>query len=358
MHELLQKVRAKALLAAGRNVIVGGVEHPPTSLSYVAWVDVRGWALGLDGQSQVTVHVAIDGRDVQRVTPALPRADVAQAFPDVRGSEQCGFEVRLGTDVLPWQGGCTLEVRAESSAPHAGSAVIATCRLERQNTAVSRANYGAVWDDTSVSGSVTNAMIAVAGTADPSEYDRSGADTADDVARLAAVQPTDTVVEIGCGTGRVGTKLASRCGHWVGCDVSKNMLGHARETLAALSNVSLVHLNGVDLSGLDSGSADVVYCTGVFMHLDEWDRYRYVLEARRVLRPGGRVYFDNFNLASDEGWKVFEDLFNLEPAARPPNVSRSSTADELKTYAARAGFESIEVLARGLWVTVVARKPA
>ena len=125
-----------------------------------------------------------------------------------------------------------------------------------------------------------------------------------------------------------------------------------------MTNVSLLHLNGVDLAGLDAASADVVYCTGVFMHLDEWERYRYVLDAFRVLRPGGRAYYDNFNIASEEGWKVFEGVLLIDPGARPANVSRSSTAEELKTYAERAGFEQIELFTGGLWVTAVAVKPA
>ena len=242
IKETLQKIRAKALLAAGRNVIRGAVEQPPPEPpawldaagrvagvtrrhhSYVAWADITGWALGLDGQSPVIVHASIDGRLVHSVAPSLPRPDVARAFPHVSGSDRCGFDFRLGTDVLPRQGGCTLVVRAESSVPRQGSAVIATARLERQSTAASRANYGAVWDAASVSESVTNARIAVAGTADDAEYDRSGASTADSIVKLARVTSEDTVVEIGCGTGRVGTKLAPRCARWVGCDVSNNML--------------------------------------------------------------------------------------------------------------------------------------
>ena len=83
-----------------------------------------------------------------------------------------------------------------------------------------------------------------------------------------------------------------------------------------------------------------------------------MVEARRVLKPGGRLYFDNFNLRSDEGWALFEDLYHLEPAARPPNISRSSTPEELLTYAERARFTNIRVLTRGLWVTVIGAKPA
>jgi ubiquinone/menaquinone biosynthesis C-methylase UbiE len=172
------------------------------------------------------------------------------------------------------------------------------------------------------------------------------------------VTATDRVLEIGCGTGRIGVKLAPRCGHWIGADVSTNMLGHAREALKGQANVSFLHLNGVDLTGVESGTLDVAYCSGVFMHLDEWDRYRYITESHRVLKPGGRIYFDNFNLRSEEGWKIFEDLYRMEPAARPPNISRSSTPEELLTYAERAGFEDLKVLTRGLWVTVAGRKPA
>jgi SAM-dependent methyltransferase len=230
--------------------------------------------------------------------------------------------------------------------------------MARQISSGARASYGSVWDQASVSGSATNARVAVAGTADPAEYDRSGASTADDIVQLAQVGPADTVVEIGCGTGRIGVKLAPRCGRWIGCDVSRNMLAHARETLRGHGNVSFVHLNGLDLAGLEDGSADVVYCSGVLMHVDEWERYRYVVEAFRVLRPGGRVYYDNFDLTSPEGWQVFEGVLRLEPAARPPHVSRSSTAAELQTYAEHAGFVHIQVLRRGLWVTVVAVRPS
>ena len=67
-------------------------------------------------------------------------------------------------------------------------------------------------------------------------------------------------------------------------------------------------MNGYDLSGVDPRSLDVVYSTGVFMHLDEWERYRYIADAWRVLRPGGRIYIDNFNLLTDEGWALFDDF--------------------------------------------------
>jgi hypothetical protein len=79
------------------------------------------------------------------------------------------------------------------------------------------------------------------------------------------------------------------------------------------------------------------------MHLEEWDRYNYVLEARRVLRPGGRVYIDNFSLCADEGWQVFETHRTaFPPMQRPAQISKSSTPQELETYLRRAGFEDVQ----------------
>jgi SAM-dependent methyltransferase len=358
MIELAEKLRAKALLWSGRNAIIGSLEQPTDLHAYNAWIDVRGWALSLDGASAITIECLIDDKVVHRTTPDTPRPDIGALFPGLRAAMHCGFETRLTLSVLPWQGASQLTIKAVSDTPRRGEARLATVEIRRQASVVARANYGAVWNAPEVSGSIDSARTSVAGTTDVQEYERSGDATASDIVELARVTPTDRVLEIGCGTGRIGVKLAPRCGHWIGADVSTNMLAHAREALKDRSNVSFLPLNGVDLSGAASESVDVVYCSGVFMHLDEWDRYRYVVEARRILKPGGRIYFDNFNLRSDEGWHLFEDLYRMEPAARPPNISRSSTPEELLTYAERAGFEGIQVLTRGLWATVVGRKPS
>ena len=221
---------------------------------------------------------------------------------------------------------------------------------------LSRSDYGLVWNW--VGRSLTAARWSVAGTADLAEIERTGLSSADTIARETGIGPTDVVLEIGCGIGRVGRHLAPRCGRWIGADVSPRMLSHARRAMAGISNVSFQPLTGYNLTGIDDASVDVVYCTAVFMHLDEWDRYAYVLDSGRVLRPGGRLYIDNFNLLGEEGWQLFLENSRYDPAARPPNISKASTPEELRTYVERAGFTDVRVLAGPLWLTVVARKPA
>jgi SAM-dependent methyltransferase len=219
-----------------------------------------------------------------------------------------------------------------------------------------RSEYGRVWD--SVSQTVSDARYAVAGYADSAEWARTGEATAVDVAGEVGLQATDVVLEIGCGAGRVGAHLAARCGRWIGADVSKNMLEHTKAALGNAPNVSVLHLDGNGLRGIDDASLDVVYCTTVFMHLEQWDRYRYIREAYRVLRPSGRLYVDSFSLLSPDGWALFEQHCAMSPVDRPPHISKGSTPDELKTYVEHAGFADIRVREGALYVTVVAAKPS
>jgi SAM-dependent methyltransferase len=276
----------------------------------------------------------------------------------VSAAGTCGFAVRLESQALPDVAEATLIVRARPAGTTGGQEIGRSLitRHAHLDQGFTRTAYAQVWDE--VSQTEAAARIAVCGTDDGHEWARSGEATAGDVRTLAALAPTDDVLEIGCGAGRVGRFLAPACRHWTGGDVSPNMLHFAAEALADLPNVSTVPLNGYDLGGVADGSMDVVYCTGVFMHLDEWERFRYILDARRVLRPGGRLYVDNFNLLEPEGWALFMDHFRLDPSKRPANVSRHSTPQELERYLAQAGYTDITVRTGGLWVTVVGRSPA
>jgi len=94
-------------------------------------------------------------------------------------------------------------------------------------------------------------------------------------------------------------------------------------------------------------------------HLDELDRWRYVQEAFRVLRVGGRIFIDNIDLESDQGWASFLGLVaKYLNAEQPPYMTRFSTASELMTYATRAGFEQVRSHERPPLVIMTAVKPS
>jgi ubiquinone/menaquinone biosynthesis C-methylase UbiE len=218
-----------------------------------------------------------------------------------------------------------------------------------------RSDYKGVW--TALSESLSSAKMHVSGTEDEAIVETSGAGTSGFLLNNVGIKSTDVVLEIGCGIGRVGKHLAGRCHRWIGADVSPNMLAFAAERLRDFPNVEFVELSGNDLRPIDDNSIDVVYCTVVFMHLEGWDRYGYVVEALRVLRPGGKLYVDNVNLCSDSGWAIFETHRQFAPAQRPDHITVCSTPQELQEYLKRAGFESIETKPGDELIAVWGRKP-
>jgi SAM-dependent methyltransferase len=340
--------------------IVGVVDSPKPFQQYSHWVNVTGWACARDG-SPLKLRVTAGGHVVAELAPSVPRPDVASVLPDLPNASVSGFDIAVpATSLTGWPFSVIrVDVETTGASPirrRLGFAPVVHAR--GRLLALPRAAYQKVWDRSARN--LTAARLAVAGYADDAEWNRSGIASAEHLTKVTSITSSDVVLEIGCGAGRVGAKLAPSCREWIGCDVSPNMLAFARTALDGLgyTNTKLVQLNGIDLHGIPDASVDVVYCTAVFMHLDEWERYRYITDAKRVLRPGGRIYFDNFDLDSPQGWALFEEVARLDPATRPPNVSRSSTGEELRTYVTRAGFEAIAIDRYPLWVTVTGRKPA
>lgn len=208
--------------------------------------------------------------------------------------------------------------------------------------------YETIWN--SLSQTEPAALMHVAGYTDEAELRANTEVTLAVLRSTIGINPSDVCLEIGCGVGRVGQHLARLCREWIGCDVSRNMLDHACKRLAGHDNVRLVKTSGTDLAPIPSESVDAVYCTVVFMHLEPWERYAYATEAFRVLRPGGRFYCDAINLASDDGWKVFQAGAQFAPDERPFHISRCCTIPEIQVYLDRAGFSGTRVETRHLWV--------
>ena len=222
-------------------------------------------------------------------------------------------------------------------------------------THLKRHQYGEVWNFLAATREL--AGQSAAGEHEESELRRSVQSTIRNLLELASISPNDEVLEIGCGVGRVGRELVPHCRNWTGSDISENMLSHAARRLEGMENTRLVLLQGGSLSEFSSKSFDVVFATNMLGHLDEIDRWFYVEEAFRVLRPGGRIFLDNIDLESDWGWNMFvKDAERLRYVERPPYMPKFSTSSEFVAYVSHAGFDGIAVHRRPPLFIVTAKK--
>jgi ubiquinone/menaquinone biosynthesis C-methylase UbiE len=198
-------------------------------------------------------------------------------------------------------------------------------------------DYKKTWDNLSVN--FADASFYVCCIDDEDQIRANGGQTAQFLREVLQITPTDTVLEIGCGVGRIGRELAPCCGEWHGADISGNMIAHAAERTAGIPNVYLHELPGNSLDIFPDNCFDCVYSSIVFMHIDKIDMFVYISEALRVLKPGGRAYFDTYNLLAPEAWDEFMKNVRAFPYGyRPAHMSQFSTPQEMRKFMEEAGF--------------------
>jgi len=101
---------------------------------------------------------------------------------------------------------------------------------------------------------------------------------------LAEARRGERVLDLGCGAGRFVAALAAAGADPVGVEVAEAALARARRN-APGADLRLVAPDGS--LPLEHGSVDLVWCSEVLEHVA--DGAQLLLEARRVLRPGGRL---------------------------------------------------------------------
>jgi ubiquinone/menaquinone biosynthesis C-methylase UbiE len=111
------------------------------------------------------------------------------------------------------------------------------------------------------------------------------------------------VLEIGCGRG-VGTELifdlfGARRVHAV--DVDPDMIARARRRLTRFSSDRLILETGdVTHLSLPNESVDAVFNFAILHHVPDWQAG--VAEIRRVLKPGGRFFFEEVTRRALDRW--------------------------------------------------------
>jgi EmrB/QacA subfamily drug resistance transporter len=115
----------------------------------------------------------------------------------------------------------------------------------------------------------------------------------DELLNRALIQPGETVLDVGTGSGLIGFGALDRVGplgRVIFSDVAAEVLGHCRAAVTAeglLDQSDFLLASADDLYGRGNASVDVVTARSVLAYVP--DRAAALREFHRVLRPGGRA---------------------------------------------------------------------
>jgi len=168
---------------------------------------------------------------------------------------------------------------------------------------------------------------------------------------LPSLETGSTIVDLGTGPGLLSIQLGKLLpqAKIIGVDLSSGMLQIARENAdeAGVANFE-TRLGRAEEMPVESGSADLVVTQS---SLHEWeDPQKGLSEVFRVLKPGGRLIFKDYNRAWLCGWKrrVLGIFHHLEMF--------QFTFEEVAGLLREVGFDEIEGEGRGLELFVRALK--
>ncbi|MEE9430768.1 MAG: class I SAM-dependent methyltransferase [Melioribacteraceae bacterium] len=98
------------------------------------------------------------------------------------------------------------------------------------------------------------------------------------------IEPNCSVLDVGCGTGRLSFQLASHCKTVVGIDLSSKNISVANSNLekSKYSNISFVHSNALELQEKTNMKFDYAITTYVIHEIDIDDRLVLLNEMKQI----------------------------------------------------------------------------
>jgi SAM-dependent methyltransferase len=141
----------------------------------------------------------------------------------------------------------------------------------------------------------------------------------DELVRLAALQPGDRLLEVGCASGKATVPLARR-GFPITCvELGPALAAEARRNLAPFPDVQVIDAPFERWQPPEEHAFALVFAATAWQWLDPALRYR---QARRLLRPGGHLAFWDathvFPVEGDPFFGEIQEVYDEIGEGHPP----------------------------------------
>ncbi len=162
-----------------------------------------------------------------------------------------------------------------------------------------------------------------------------------DLLRALGLKEEHSVVDVGCGCGRLAYYLRGFTrAKYTGIDVIPELVAYARK-MAGRADWDFLVGDGERIPA-SVAPADMVCFFSVLTHLSHEDGYRYLQDARNVLKPGGLLVFSFLDFTIPYHWPHFLDT--LASPDEDKVVVQYLCRDTVVSWAERLGLKVCAVL--------------
>ncbi|MGH7995011.1 MAG: class I SAM-dependent methyltransferase [Opitutaceae bacterium] len=191
----------------------------------------------------------------------------------------------------------------------------------------SKSQYEALW--TTLSKTEKAAEAAVGG-----DFDAIGA-LEFQLLKLVGLTRDSSVVDVGCGSGRLAKQLTPWLrGPYLGTDILPPLLEHARR-ITGRPDWRFEPTDGERIPA-DDETADMICFFSVMTHITHEETWRYILDAKRVAKPGAKIVCSFLEFRIRGCWAVFRE----DVKDRSPNkvLNQFLSRDAFEAFAFNAGL--------------------
>jgi SAM-dependent methyltransferase len=163
-----------------------------------------------------------------------------------------------------------------------------------------------------------------------------------DMLRFFGLRQHATLIDVGCGSGRLAIPLSkTHHGAYLGTDVVPDLLEFARESCRRPD----WRFEVVDSLRIPAGdqSADMVCFFSVLTHLLHEQSYLYLEEAKRVLKPEGRIVFSFLEFRMPFHWTVFASTVDDARGRNQHPLNVFIDRDAIQCWATHLGLDVLDM---------------
>lgn len=163
-----------------------------------------------------------------------------------------------------------------------------------------------------------------------------------DMLRFFGLRDQSMLIDVGCGSGRLAIPLSrTHRGPYLGTDIVPDLLEFARESCSR-QDWRFEVVDELRIPAPDR-SADMVCFFSVLTHLLHEQSYLYLEEAKRVLKPDGRIVFSFLEFRMPFHWSVFASTVDAARGRDEHPLNMFIDRDAIQAWAVHLGLAVLDV---------------